>query len=103
MGKKSGQNNRNANILSIMKDRQFDPKTRFFFFFFFLFYFFFFIEIRQSYRKCYGGQYCLWKWSASSSSRGIILNIFFFGSKVMAKKVVKFGCVRGFLRKSREI
>ena len=26
--KKSGQNNRNANILSIMKDRQFDPKTK---------------------------------------------------------------------------
>ena len=32
---------------------------------------------RQSYRKCYGGQYCLWKWSASSSSWGIILNNFF--------------------------
>src|SRR6202012_5291094 len=28
MGKKSGQNNRNANILSNMKDRQFDPKTK---------------------------------------------------------------------------
>ena len=32
---------------------------------------------RQSYRKYYGGQYFLWKWSDSSSSWGIILNNFF--------------------------
>ena len=60
---------------------------------------------RQSYRKCYGGQYCLWKWSDISSSWGIILNNFFllYSSCRRRPSVTWIFFVRRFLHNSTTI